>query len=240
MFVENKYYSWYLMLVNSRKSRGLRKQDLSFYTEKHHIIPKSLGGTDSKDNFVLLTAREHYIAHWLLVKCTEGPAKFKMACGFYRITNQSGKEQKRVFSSRQYQTAKEVHAKEKSLSYTGKKYNRKPLTEQVKKNLAAGMRKTRLHLENDPSAEARRRKSISDANKSRPRHENSLKNLNHEFTAESRAKAEMTKVMKRKKFVEVDGQVCFLAISYAAEAAGITDTAARYRIASDKYDWKMV
>lgn len=38
------------------------------YFETHHIVPKSLGGTDDKNNLVNLTAREHYIAHLLLVK----------------------------------------------------------------------------------------------------------------------------------------------------------------------------
>lgn len=38
------------------------------YIEKHHIIPKSMGGSNSKDNLVKLTAREHYIIHWLLYK----------------------------------------------------------------------------------------------------------------------------------------------------------------------------
>lgn len=34
-------------------------------------MPKSLGGTDDKNNLVNLTAREHYIAHLLLVKIAE-------------------------------------------------------------------------------------------------------------------------------------------------------------------------
>ena len=38
------------------------------YSEEHHIKPKSLGGSDSKDNLVRLTAREHYLAHYLLMK----------------------------------------------------------------------------------------------------------------------------------------------------------------------------
>lgn len=35
------------------------------YCEKHHIIPKSIGGADTPDNLVWLTAREHLIAHRL-------------------------------------------------------------------------------------------------------------------------------------------------------------------------------
>lgn len=38
------------------------------YTEKHHIIPRCLGGSNDKDNIVRLSAKEHYICHLLLTK----------------------------------------------------------------------------------------------------------------------------------------------------------------------------
>lgn len=43
-------------------------QSISGYTEKHHIIPRSLGGSDSKENIVRLTPRQHFLAHRLLAK----------------------------------------------------------------------------------------------------------------------------------------------------------------------------
>ena len=36
------------------------------YTEKHHTFPKSIFGNNTR--VVVLTAREHYIAHTLLAK----------------------------------------------------------------------------------------------------------------------------------------------------------------------------
>lgn len=38
------------------------------YIERHHILPRSLGGSDDEDNIVALTAREHFICHFLLIK----------------------------------------------------------------------------------------------------------------------------------------------------------------------------
>jgi hypothetical protein len=38
------------------------------YKEKHHIIPKCMGGTDDKHNLVFLTPEEHYVIHQLLIK----------------------------------------------------------------------------------------------------------------------------------------------------------------------------
>jgi hypothetical protein len=37
-------------------------------TERHHIIPKCMGGTDDIANLVYLTTEEHFVAHQLLVK----------------------------------------------------------------------------------------------------------------------------------------------------------------------------
>lgn len=39
---------------------------LSGYTERHHIIPKCMGGNNNKENLVFLTAQEHFIIHKLL------------------------------------------------------------------------------------------------------------------------------------------------------------------------------
>lgn len=47
---------------------SLRKSDNAVYYEKHHIIPRCMGGSNSRSNLVLLTPEEHYLAHQLLVK----------------------------------------------------------------------------------------------------------------------------------------------------------------------------
>lgn len=53
---------WY----SKRKKSG--KNHTDYYTETHHIVPKCLGGLNSKDNLAVLTAKEHFIAHYLLTK----------------------------------------------------------------------------------------------------------------------------------------------------------------------------
>ncbi len=45
-----------------------KNRELLGYSETHHILPRSLGGTDDKSNLVKLTGREHLVAHLLLVK----------------------------------------------------------------------------------------------------------------------------------------------------------------------------
>jgi len=58
----------YAKIYTSIISRALTRVTPDEYTEKHHIQPRFLGGEDQSYNIVRLTAREHYIAHWLLYK----------------------------------------------------------------------------------------------------------------------------------------------------------------------------
>lgn len=76
LFIENKYHRWYYSIIQNAVSIP---PPAHIYTEKHHIIPKCMGGSDRKDNIVRLTAREHFICHLLLYRMTSGQAKHKMA-----------------------------------------------------------------------------------------------------------------------------------------------------------------
>lgn len=57
----------YNQLIESALVKGRAKEFGGEYYENHHIKPTALGGLDIVTNMVLLTAREHYIAHALLV-----------------------------------------------------------------------------------------------------------------------------------------------------------------------------
>lgn len=65
---QQKWLNHYQRLCERGQLRGLNKKKLNYYTEKHHITPKCMGGTDDKNNLVLLTPEEHYVAHQLLIK----------------------------------------------------------------------------------------------------------------------------------------------------------------------------
>lgn len=62
------YKKIYDDLVLKCKQRGLDKKVLTGYYERHHILPRCLGGDNSTGNLVLFTAREHLLAHRLLWK----------------------------------------------------------------------------------------------------------------------------------------------------------------------------
>ena len=72
-------YQWhYDKLIETRKLLSRKKKDGNYY-ELHHIIPTSMGGKNDNENTILLTAREHFLAHWLLWRIHRNK---EMACAF--------------------------------------------------------------------------------------------------------------------------------------------------------------
>lgn len=74
------------------------------YIEKHHIIPKSMGGSNSKSNLVELTPKEHYVCHLLLTKMVTGEFQRKMWYAHYMMMR--GKNRYKP-NSRMYEIAKQ-------------------------------------------------------------------------------------------------------------------------------------
>ena len=103
MFKENKYTRWYFKLIDNAKTRGI----IDGYIERHHIIPKCLGGSNKKDNIVKLTAREHFVAHLLLTKMTDHNG-IRFALVSFMAINNSGQKHNRylVRTSRLYEYVK--------------------------------------------------------------------------------------------------------------------------------------
>jgi hypothetical protein len=62
------YFLAYQRLIAKAKARVCPEG----YVERHHILPKALGGTDDSSNLVALTAKEHFVAHVLLAKIHGG------------------------------------------------------------------------------------------------------------------------------------------------------------------------
>lgn len=100
LYIENKYSKWYWKIISNAKLRNLDKKE---YKEKHHILPKSLGGTDCGDNLVNLTAKEHFICHLLLPKMlTDQQDIWKMSYALWQMSLINGRKRYRP-SSRIYE-----------------------------------------------------------------------------------------------------------------------------------------
>lgn len=97
---DNKYTKWYINIIENAQTRASSRKTANKilgYSEKHHIVPESFyinrkrkgtigfleGEPENKENFVYLSAKEHFIVHMLLPKMmTNENLKIKM---FYAL-----------------------------------------------------------------------------------------------------------------------------------------------------------
>lgn len=110
------YQKVYDQLVEKCKPRGLDKTSVDFYTEIHHVIPRCLGGDDKQGNLIMLSGREHYIAHMLLWKLYPNNSKLMHAA--WMMSHVRDGEYK--VNSSTYEALKIDHAKWLSNRMAGK------------------------------------------------------------------------------------------------------------------------
>ena len=70
----------YEMIYEQLVTRGQQRGELEGYKERHHVIPKCMGGSDDVENLVDLTPEEHFLAHQLLVKMHPKNIRLVRAC----------------------------------------------------------------------------------------------------------------------------------------------------------------
>ena len=113
------YQKIYNMIIERRK-----QSPLEGYVEKHHILPRCLGGDNKKENIVKLSAREHYMCHLLLTKLYEknDPRYYKMVRAFMMMCWYHNEDlQKRYFvSSKKYERLRKTFSETMSESQKGK------------------------------------------------------------------------------------------------------------------------
>jgi hypothetical protein len=118
--LQNKYTRCYEQIVERAQLRIL---SADAYVERHHIIPRSIGGNNSKSNLAVLTAREHFICHWLLIKMlSPGIERSKMFRAL-SLMKAKTKDQHRYTSpitSRVYEKIKPEVSKHQTILMTGR------------------------------------------------------------------------------------------------------------------------
>lgn len=116
------YRKVYMKIINNaiKENRKKLSKDAENYVyyEEHHILPKSLfpAWIKRKSNLVLLTAREHFFCHQLLVKIHPS---YAMSCALFYMCN-GNKHQREVCSSRDYERARIEFSKWNSIMHKGK------------------------------------------------------------------------------------------------------------------------
>ena len=102
------YLAIYNTLINRAKVRPKNSTD---YYEIHHIIPKSMGGDNSRNNLCNLTLKEHFFAHLLLTKIY--PNNIKVHAAIWNMCNvlTVNKIKRYAPSSRTYQNIRSDYMK---------------------------------------------------------------------------------------------------------------------------------
>ncbi len=127
------YRKVYIDIVNKAKKDNRSKKN--GYYEKHHILPKSIYPlwAKKKSNIVLLTAREHFFCHLLLLKIYRNdPVKYKkMAYALFKFQINPHHDYK--ISSKEYEIIRKNLAIATSINFKGKKQRK----EWIEKRVAA-------------------------------------------------------------------------------------------------------
>lgn len=124
------------------------------YHERHHIVPKCMGGSNDEENLIDLFAREHFEAHRLLA--LENPSNKGLQFAWWNMCQCSGMSKKReTVTPEEYEEARRVIA-EKYSGENHPSYGRH-LSEETKKKI----RDANIKRFQNPEE----RKKISDARK---------------------------------------------------------------------------
>ena len=143
----------YDSLMESRiilKNQRHQERKVGIYYEGHHIIPKAKGGEGNSSrglnhqNIVLLTAREHFLSHWLLWRIYRDRAS---ALAFHKMMS-NNKNQNRIVSSKGYEEARLAFSETNKGNQYGKGKTRIVTEEQKKRH--SKLMKGRYSGENNP------------------------------------------------------------------------------------------
>lgn len=144
------YKQHYDLLIEQQQDRLVKG-----YTERHHIIPRCMGGTDDADNIAILTPEEHYVAHQLLVKIYPGNGKLIYAMNMMTVGgegHQRSMNKRYGWVKRKYISECRKRIGPQNSSY-GKGWYYNPITyENIKclpENIPAGFVKGRKYRSNE-------------------------------------------------------------------------------------------
>jgi hypothetical protein len=159
------YQKIYQQIVERAQTKCRSKSDQ--YYERHHILPRSLGGNNKKENLVFLTAREHFLCHVLLVKTHRGNRNnYKKMLHALMLMKGSNSQQRRYINSKLYESLKKEYSVLRSEACKGKQ-----LSIEHKQKISASLRGHETSAETrqliSDKAKARKRKPFSEEYKTK-------------------------------------------------------------------------
>jgi hypothetical protein len=221
----------YLKIHNAIIKRS-RERTLSCYTEKHHIIPRCMGGGNELTNIAILTPEEHFVVHQLLVKIYPNNYKLVCACQAMGMNSNGQKNGAKMYGwiKNKISQAKSIETRGEKNPHFGKKHSleaRRKISEghkgkfcsdEEKQEMSLRMMGNQRGLGYKHSDESK--KNMSDRRKGGKHH---LFGIGH--TEESKLKMRESKKKKSKAVIQfsLDGEeICrFPSIKEAERLTGI-------------------
>jgi hypothetical protein len=201
------YQKTYSSLIAKAQARTA----LIGYKERHHILPRSMGGTDDASNLVNLTAREHFIAHYLLAKIHGGsqwlPVLYFKNGNKYNNSRLYEAAKIKVIEYRKQYKPSDYMCSKLSLLFKGKK--RPPFSKEWKANMKKGQKGKQFSDEHKKKLGDRTRgTNLTSTHKHRIGMANSLalKGKNHSVSHNQNISVSMKLFHAKKKFLVVSTQ----------------------------------
>lgn len=126
-----QYYQIVINAINEKRIKTSPNDDNHIYYESHHIVPRSLGGNNSKTNRVLLTAKEHFLCHTLLPEMVIGINRSKMCKALFRMIHGNQEQRKEPINNELYSTLRQEISHNMSL-----KFKDQPIPEERKRRIS--------------------------------------------------------------------------------------------------------
>lgn len=99
------YIERYNRLIKYCKNRTLNDEE---YSEIHHIIPRCMSGDNGATNLIRLSAKEHYLAHWMLWKAYGTPG---LVGAFFMMMVKNTQQDRRIMPSYLYEKLRKEMSK---------------------------------------------------------------------------------------------------------------------------------
>ena len=102
---KEKYNDYINRILNSREN----KKNEECYMERHHIIPRCIGGTNDEENLIYLFPYEHYYAHKKLA--IENEDNIKLARAWWLMSHIKSNDFLKTISAEEYAEARILFSK---------------------------------------------------------------------------------------------------------------------------------
>ena len=147
---QNEEYQSYIDRILSSRGNIKNQQE---YQQRHHIIPRCVGGSNDADNLIWLYADQHFYAHYLLF--IEHPDNDKLVYAFHAMSNFLNREDRNIISfdiqAQMFRQAREAYSKCHSERMSGQGNSRygAVVSEETRRKISAA-NKGKLIGQNNP------------------------------------------------------------------------------------------